>query len=51
MLAILERIRKKAVIGFVGGSNLVKISEQLAVDGGNGTSIVIITYLRSSSNY
>jgi len=35
MLAMLKEIRKKFVIGFVGGSNLVKISEQLSVNGSN----------------
>ncbi|KZV72221.1 phosphomannomutase [Peniophora sp. CONT] len=29
MVALLKELRKKAVIGFVGGSNLVKIAEQL----------------------
>jgi phosphomannomutase len=31
MLQTLEALRKKAVIGFVGGSDLVKIREQLEV--------------------
>lgn len=31
MIQLLRDIRKKVVIGFVGGSDLVKISEQLAV--------------------
>ena len=29
MIALLKELRKKVVIGFVGGSNLVKIAEQL----------------------
>jgi len=33
MIQLLRDIRKKAVIGFVGGSDLAKITEQLAVDG------------------
>lgn len=33
MLELLSELRKKAVIGFVGGSDLAKISEQLSVDG------------------
>ena len=37
MIKLLRELRKKVVIGFVGGSDLVKISEQLAVDGANGT--------------
>lgn len=36
MLDVLTQLRKKVVIGFVGGSDLAKISEQLAVDGGRG---------------
>ncbi|KAG9044277.1 Phosphomannomutase [Tulasnella sp. UAMH 9824] len=34
MLDVLAQLRKKVVIGFVGGSDLSKISEQLAVGGG-----------------
>ncbi|KIO17671.1 hypothetical protein M407DRAFT_84754 [Tulasnella calospora MUT 4182] len=34
MLDVLAQLRKKMAIGFVGGSDLSKISEQLAVDGG-----------------
>jgi phosphomannomutase len=33
ILELLKEIRKKAVIGFVGGSNLVKITEQLGNSG------------------
>ncbi|KIM22838.1 hypothetical protein M408DRAFT_332709 [Serendipita vermifera MAFF 305830] len=33
MLALLRELRKKVVIGFVGGSNLAKITEQLAPTG------------------
>ncbi|KAI9464604.1 eukaryotic phosphomannomutase [Lactarius psammicola] len=35
MLQLLKELRKKIVIGFVGGSDLVKISEQLSVSGNN----------------
>ncbi|KAG9018453.1 Phosphomannomutase [Tulasnella sp. JGI-2019a] len=35
MLDLLKEIRKKVVIGFVGGSDFAKISEQLAVPGVN----------------
>lgn len=40
VIQLLRDLRKKAVIGFVGGSNLVKITEQLAVHGANGKGIV-----------
>jgi phosphomannomutase len=36
MLQLLRDLRKECVIAFVGGSDLVKIAEQLAVDGQNG---------------
>ena len=36
MLELLSELRKKVVIGFVGGSDFRKISEQLAVDGSPG---------------
>jgi len=35
VLATLRELRKKVVIGFVGGSDFVKISEQLSANGGN----------------
>ncbi|KAK0446657.1 eukaryotic phosphomannomutase [Armillaria borealis] len=35
MIRVLRELRKNFVIGFVGGSDLVKISEQLSVDGSN----------------
>jgi hypothetical protein len=35
MLALLRDLRKKVAIGFVGGSDLVKINEQLSVNGSN----------------
>jgi len=35
MIELLRALRKKVVIGFVGGSDLVKISEQLSVEGSN----------------
>ncbi|KAK0467294.1 eukaryotic phosphomannomutase [Desarmillaria tabescens] len=35
MIQVLRELRTKFVIGFVGGSDLVKISEQLSVDGSN----------------
>jgi phosphomannomutase len=36
ILELLKELRKKYVIGFVGGSNLAKITEQLNVAGNNG---------------
>lgn len=33
MLDVLKAVRSKAVIGFVGGSDLPKITEQLAIHG------------------
>lgn len=36
MLDTLKALRKKAVIGFVGGSDLPKQMEQLGVNGANG---------------
>jgi phosphomannomutase len=38
MHQLLKELRKKLVIGFVGGSDLVKISEQLTFSGSNGQS-------------
>jgi phosphomannomutase len=35
ILDLLNDLRKKVVIGFVGGSDLVKITEQLSVRGNN----------------
>ncbi|KAF8075072.1 eukaryotic phosphomannomutase [Lyophyllum atratum] len=35
MIETLRDLRKKAIVGFVGGSDLVKISEQLSVQGSN----------------
>ncbi|KAF5373252.1 hypothetical protein D9615_007450 [Tricholomella constricta] len=35
MIEALRDLRKKAIVGFVGGSDLVKISEQLSVQGSN----------------
>ena len=36
MLELLAELRKKVTIGFVGGSDFAKISEQLSVDGKPG---------------
>ncbi|KAG8725532.1 Phosphomannomutase, partial [Ceratobasidium sp. 428] len=35
MHTLLKELRKKFVIGFVGGSNFAKIAEQLSVNGSN----------------
>ena len=40
MHQLLKDLREKVVIGFVGGSDLVKISEQLSFSGSNGQSKV-----------
>lgn len=37
ILDLLKELRRKHAIGFVGGSDLVKITEQLNVAGRNGT--------------
>lgn len=36
MLDLLKQVREKAVIGFVGGSDLAKQTEQLDIHGQNG---------------
>ena len=36
MITLLKDLRKVVVTGFVGGSNLVKIQEQLGVSGNKG---------------
>lgn len=36
MIKLLAKLRTKVVIGFVGGSDLVKIREQLEIPGENG---------------
>ena len=41
MLDTLLALKKKVVIGFVGGSDLVKITEQLQVSGHNGALFVL----------
>jgi hypothetical protein len=35
ILDLLKELKKKVIIGFVGGSDLVKITEQLSVRGNN----------------
>jgi phosphomannomutase len=39
MLALLQKLRTKVAIGFVGGSDLVKQQEQLGVNGANGIAL------------
>jgi phosphomannomutase len=36
MIELLKELRKKVVIGVVGGSDFVKVSEQLSTGGANG---------------
>ena len=43
MIDLLERLRKKVVIGVVGGSDFNKIAEQLYVPGSSGVSVQIRT--------
>ena len=40
MVDTLKAVRAKAVIGFVGGSDLKKIEEQLNLHGQNGTRLL-----------
>lgn len=42
MLQLLKDIRKIYDIGFVGGSDLVKIREQLTVDGVDGMYYIVL---------
>lgn len=41
MLDLLKELRAKAVIGFVGGSDLPKITEQLAIHGQNSAFLLL----------
>ena len=50
MLETLKALRAKAVIGFVGGSDLVKISEQLAPGGEPGTRLTLGPIFNPSSH-
>ena len=43
MIRLLRDLRKQVIIGFVGGSNLAKIQEQLGVSGNNG-ALTLTTY-------
>ncbi len=49
MIRVLRELRKKFVIGFVGGSDLVKISEQLSVHGSNGVWSLLPPFLSNDS--
>lgn len=42
MIGLLRDLRKQVAIGFVGGSDLSKIQEQLGVSGSNGSSTAIV---------
>ena len=50
MIALLRALRKKVVVGVVGGSDFVKISEQLSVSGSNGASLPPYAYKRSQDS-
>lgn len=43
VIQLLRDLRKKVVIGFVGGSDLVKITEQLSVHGCDRKSTLACT--------
>ena len=43
MLALLQELRKKVVIGFVGGSDLAKQQEQLGVNGLKGLLLFFLS--------
>jgi hypothetical protein len=43
MIQLLRALRKNVAIGFVGGSDFVKISEQLGVGGINGAKFVSLS--------
>lgn len=44
VIAILRKLRQNVVIGVVGGSDFVKISEQLNVPGSNGSSLALFVF-------
>jgi len=48
MLALLQKLRTKVAIGFVGGSDLVKQQEQLGVNGLNGICLLRPPYCHES---
>ena len=39
MIELLRQVRKRVAIGVVGGSDFVKISEQLSINGTNGKPV------------
>lgn len=45
MLDVLSKLREKAAIGFVGGSDFNKIDEQLSVHGSVGMYFVLLSLL------
>ena len=46
MLSLLKQVREQAVIGFVGGSDLPKITEQLAIHGQPSAFPLLLIVLR-----
>jgi len=51
MVTLLKEVRQKVVIGFVGGSDLSKITEQLEVHGQSGMLVdTPNTFLRHKAN-
>lgn len=51
MLQILQQLRNKVAVGFVGGSDLVKQQEQLGSTETNGTFPPCVLKLTSSHRY
>lgn len=45
MMDLLRQLRKKVAIGVVGGSDFVKVAEQLSTGGANGTQMFRIPSL------
>ncbi len=50
MLSLLRELRKKVAIGVVGGSDLVKISEQLSLGGAIGVFLTAQCQHNSSTD-
>lgn len=51
MLELLKELRKKVAIGFLGGSDFVKITDQLSVTGNNGECELLVSLLPRTFNF